>query len=155
MRSVDPAQCRASDVTGMADVILHEIAELLAALAASASEGTIDLRGIPMTDADRADLEHRLGHGEVHAVLDVAGTSEVFETSFTGVWWVRHRSADGRISSEEIAVTLLPPILKSSLADARRAAVRLAASLMMPVQAASPHGERPAAGTTPEEAIHA
>lgn len=129
MRSVDAAQCCAGDATGMAPVVAAEIAELLANLAATGEGGGIGLRAIPMTDADRAELEQLLGHGEVHAVLEAAGTSHVYETSFSGVWWIRHLDGEGRISSEEIAVTRVPPILASHPDDVAAAARRLAGEL--------------------------
>jgi len=115
--------------TGMAGAILTEIAELLEQLADNNMSGAIDLRGLPMTEEDRIRLEDRLGRGEVSARLDVAGMSEVWETSYPGVWWIRHRGGDGQIAAEEIAVTQIPDILVSPEEDVRAAAVRINAEL--------------------------
>lgn len=111
--------------TGLAHVLLREIADLLGLLVATGESGSIDLRSLPMTDGDRSDLEVRLGQGEVSAILTVAGTSEIWETAVSGVWWVRHRGEGGRIASEEIVVARVPDILAAHPDDARDSLVRL------------------------------
>jgi hydrogenase-1 operon protein HyaF len=125
MRAHDAADCCAGETTGIADAIMSEIATLLDQFAETGEGIAVDLRGLPMTDADRALLEHRLGRGEVSAAIDVAGISEVWETAYSGVWWVRHRGSDNRIVSEEIVVTRVPAILMSHEDDVRDAARRL------------------------------
>lgn len=117
----DPAQWR----TGLANAVLREIVTHLDTLVESGAETAIDLRGLPMTDADRAELEERLGHGEVSAVLTVAGRSEVWETAVSGVWWVRHLGDGGRVAAEEIVVARVPEILATHPDDARDALARL------------------------------
>ena len=69
---------------------------MLEALAESGQAGSIDLRSLPLSDADRAQLEELLGRGEVQAKLDLAGASEVWETTYPGVWWIRHKGAGGQ-----------------------------------------------------------
>lgn len=115
----------ATPATGMPSAILMEIAELLEQLAEKDIAGGIDLRSMPMSDEDRARLEDYLGRGEVSAHVDVVGTSETWETSYPGVWWVRHRGGDGRIVSEEISVTRIPDILLSPRDDIRASAARI------------------------------
>lgn len=137
MRAHDAADCCADETTGIADAILNEIADLLERFAADGEPVAVDLRGLPMTDADRAVLERRLGVGEVRAAVDVAGVSEVWETSYAGVWWVRHRGSDGRIASEEIAIARVPEILMSQKDDVRDAALRLRLDLARPAVANS------------------
>jgi hydrogenase-1 operon protein HyaF len=78
-----------------------------------------------MTDADRAELEERLGRGEVDADLAVSGESKVWETAYSGVWWIRHFGAGGLIASEEIAIAAVPDILVSHAADIAVAAARM------------------------------
>lgn len=111
--------------TGMADAIMTEIAERLSALAETGDETTIDLRSLPTSDADRDALEARLGQGEVTATLDVAGLTEVRETAYAGVWWIRHMGAGDKIAAEEIAITRAPEILLSHVDDVRRAAEKI------------------------------
>lgn len=144
MRTRDAASCCASDTTGLADAVLAEISDLLEAFAARGEEGAVDLRGLPMTDADRQSLEARLGRGEVEATLDVAGRSEVWETGYSGVWWLRHFGTDDRVKAEEILITRIPALLQTHVDDARAAARRLNAEL---AESAREHSE--------EEGTHA
>lgn len=119
------APCMTTQSTGMAWSILTEIRQLLDALNEKGTVGSIDLRSLPMTDADREQLENLLGRGEVHAELDLAGTSEVWETAYAGVWWIRHKGAADKIACEEIAVTAIPEILITHPVDIEAAAARL------------------------------
>lgn len=112
-------------LTGMTDSILSEIAERLRAFALSGEGTVIDLRSLPMSNADRDDLEARLGRGEVEVKLHVSGQSDIWETAFAGVWWVRHFDGDGRIAAEELNITSVPDILRAHPDDARTAATRL------------------------------
>lgn len=116
-------------VTGMAEAVLREIAALLETFASTGAAAAIDLASLPLTDADREELEKRLGRGEVEAKVSVAGDSEVWETAYAGVWWVRHRGLGGRLACEQIAVTATPDILITDREDARAAARRLARDL--------------------------
>lgn len=118
--------------TGMADALLREIADALERFVATGEVTAIDMRGLPLGDADRAVLEQRLGQGEVSAILTVAGQSEVWETAFSGVWWVRHRGASGGVAAEEIVITRLPEILATHPDDARDGLMRLRAVLAAP-----------------------
>ncbi len=114
-----------SALTGVNDSLLSEIADRLGEFAQTGQSASIDLRSLPMSDADREDLKERLGHGEVMVKLDVAGLSEIWETSFAGVWWIRHFGGDDQIAAEEINIVSVPDILHAHQADARAAASRL------------------------------
>lgn len=111
--------------TGMAESLLHEIARRLTTLAETGEASDIDLRSLPMTQGDRGELEHRLGRGEVEALLTVAGTSEIWETQYAGVWWVRHFGAGGKVAAEHIEITPSPQVLASHHDDVAAAALRL------------------------------
>jgi len=119
------APCLSEMVTGMAPSVLAEIGRMLDALAESGEPGSIDLRSLPLSDADRSELEETLGRGEVSAELALAGDSEVWETLYPGVWWIRHRGAGGKIASEVISVCRVPEILITHPADIEAAAGRL------------------------------
>lgn len=136
------APCTTEMCTGMAHSVLAEVASLLAALAERGETGSVDLRSLPMTDADRNELEELLGRGEVSAELEVAGHSEIWETAYPGAWWVRHRGAGDRISSEEIAVCPVPEILAAHPADISAAAERIRQDLKenKPSKAEAKHG---------------
>ena len=119
------ASCLDGQTTGMAWSVLAEVGRLLERLATGGEPGLVDLRSLPLTDADREQLESLLGRGEVRADLDLAGRSEVWETAYAGAWWIRHRGAGDRIASEEIAVCSVPEILKTHMADIQAGARRL------------------------------
>jgi hydrogenase-1 operon protein HyaF len=119
------ATCLDGQTTGMAWSVLAEVGRLLENLAQTGEPGFIDLRSLPLTDADRDELEALLGRGEVRADLDLAGASEVWETAYAGAWWIRHRGAGDRIAVEEIAVCPVPEILQTHPADINTAARRL------------------------------
>jgi hydrogenase-1 operon protein HyaF len=116
----------APTLTGMADAVLSEVAARLADFAETGATAVIELTSMPLTVQDRAALDERLGRGEVSAEVEAAGRSEVWETAFAGVWFVRHHGEGGRISSESIEVTKVPVLLESHPDDARAAARRLA-----------------------------
>ena len=136
------ANCLDGQSTGMAWSVLAEVGRLLERFAAGGEAGFIDLRSLPLTDADREQLETLLGRGEVRADLDLAGRSEVWETAYPGAWWIRHRGAGDRIASEEIAVCTVPEILKTHSADIEAGARRLRRDL---------ENARPGAAIEPSE----
>jgi hydrogenase-1 operon protein HyaF len=108
--------------TAYAAAILHEVADLLAKLAADGSAGAIDLRAMPLGPADRARLEEVLAQGAVKVSVDAGGPSEIFETVYPGVWWTRHFNDAGETVSEFIEVTDCPQFLKSQPEDIRAGA---------------------------------
>lgn len=126
------APCLTGRATGMAQSVLTEVGRLLEILAETGETGAIDLRSLPLSNADREELEERLGRGEVRIELELAGRSEIWETAYTGAWWIRHRGAGDRIASEEIAVCHVPDILAADPADIAVAARRLQQDLAAP-----------------------
>ncbi|MEZ5455792.1 MAG: hydrogenase expression/formation C-terminal domain-containing protein [Lysobacteraceae bacterium] len=123
------SESHAQQRTGMAQSVLHEIALALTQLAESGAPNAIDLRSLPMTEADRLELQEVLGRGEVSASLDMAGKSDIWETRHAGVWWVRHSGSGDRIASETIEIAAIPDILMAHRDDIRAAAARLSAEL--------------------------
>jgi hydrogenase-1 operon protein HyaF len=124
-RMTDDGGAGGGAASGMAKALLGEIAALLAKLDETGEGGVIDLKSLPMTAADRIELDLRLGRGEVKAELAVSGTSEIWETGYAGVWWVRHLGGGGKIAAEAIAIAPVPEILMAQAADVHEAALRL------------------------------
>jgi len=116
----------------MASALLAEIADRLEALAANGETAVLDLRSLPLTDADLAELAALLGRGEVEASIEVIGTTEVRETAYAGVWWVKHLGAQGRVASEAISITPIPEILCAQEEDIRLAAGTLREQIQQP-----------------------
>jgi HupH hydrogenase expression protein, C-terminal conserved region len=117
--------------TGMAKSLMREVARHLDALAKSGETAAIDLRSLPMTETDREELEEELGRGDVAVALDVAGRSEIWETGYAGVWWVRHYGGDDRVAAERIEITTVPDIIVTHRADIEAAAARLRDDLLL------------------------
>jgi hydrogenase-1 operon protein HyaF len=105
--------------------LLMELAGSLQRLAVDGEATSIDLRSLPLSDAERAELQATLGHGEVQAVIEAAGHSLIRETRYAGLWWVEHHDADGRISAEMLEVTRIPAILLSATDEILAAAGEL------------------------------
>ena len=119
----------APGVTGMADAVLSEVASLAAKHDADGGRAAIELTSMPLTAGDRAEIEARLGRGEVSATLESAGRSEIWETAYSGVWFVRHLGLDGKVATETIEICPAPLILFSHPDDRRAAAARLGEDL--------------------------
>jgi hydrogenase-1 operon protein HyaF len=94
--------------------ILAELATLLEQLEKNQTPAAIDLRSLPMSPQDRAELERVLGDGEVQATVKADGLSNIRETRFSGIWWVTHRDAQGEIIAELLEVTRIPELLASA-----------------------------------------
>lgn len=114
--------------TGMAEALMHEIAEAMQGLAADGAPRTVTLRGLPIGPADYRVLRDRLGTGEVEAVVTCEGRVEISETRYHGVWWVRAHDRDGTITSEHVEVARVPMLLEADPADIAADAAALAAT---------------------------
>jgi HupH hydrogenase expression protein, C-terminal conserved region len=115
---------------GVLASVMHEIAGRLAALAEAGEVSVIDLRSLPITEAERDALRARLGRGDTEALLNVAGASELWETRYAGVWWIRHFGAGDKIAAELIEITAIPEILVTDADDIAEAARCLATDLV-------------------------
>ncbi len=94
--------------------ILSELATLLDKLLQEETPGTIDLRSLPLSPLDRAELVRMLGEGEVQATVNADGVSTLRETGVAGVWWVEHFDPAGELIAELIEVTRVPQLLASA-----------------------------------------
>ncbi len=101
----------------LVDTLLMEIADLLGQFIAHGAHGSIDLRAMPLSTTCLASLEHRLGQGEVSAVVAAAGRSDIRETGIPGVWWSRHEDEAGRLIALLIDIGDVPALLRTARAD--------------------------------------
>ncbi len=97
--------------------LLSEISSLLEKQLHTGEAAAIDLKGMPFSPGEYAQLKAILGQGEIVAKLDAIGPSEIVETRYPGVWWITHRNAEGDVVADLIEVTRCPDILKSQLED--------------------------------------
>lgn len=84
--------------TGNLPLILHELRHALDRLIADGTPHVIDLGTLPMSPAETEELARRLGRGEVSAVIEAEGRSEITETAFPGIWHITHRDPEGRVN---------------------------------------------------------
>lgn len=111
--------------TGMGEAVLHEVLAGLNLFLQQGETRAIDLRGLPLTAADRDELDAYLGRGEVEVTLNVAGRSVAWETGYPGVWRVQHHDESGLPVAETIEITRIPELLLSPLEDVANAKQRL------------------------------
>jgi hydrogenase-1 operon protein HyaF len=105
---------------GNARALLRELEAMLERFVERDERGSIDLRSLPLLPGDYERLRETLGTGEVSALVQAMGATEVHETAIPGIWWVRHFDEAGEVSAELIEVTDVPEILKTHPADVRR-----------------------------------
>ncbi len=111
---------------GLVDALLMEVAAMLGRLVDKGETASIDLRGLPLSFSCIANLEQRLGRGEILVQLDAAGRSELRETAFPGVWWTQHCDEAGRVIAMLIEVNTIPDILRADPVDMADSLRRLA-----------------------------
>ena len=99
---------------GAIAAILSELATLLDRLLDAEVPGTIDLRSLPMSPLDRAELVRVLGQGEVQSTVNAEGLSMLRETGVSGVWWIEHFDPRGELIAELLEVTRVPQLLASA-----------------------------------------
>jgi hydrogenase-1 operon protein HyaF len=116
-------------LTGQAEAVLAELAEMLDRLLETGKGDSIDLRSLPLSPADRQWLDTQLGRGEVEINLDAGGRSVLTETAFSGVWKVVHRDIDERVVAEFIEVGYVPNIVLPTGMDIQNACNRLQSNL--------------------------
>lgn len=133
-----PTDAGGAGWTGMSVSLLAEIARKLEQLAAGETPEAIDLRSLPISPLDMADLKAQLGTGEVRATVDISGRTSVDETRYPGVWMITHLGPDGEILAQLIEIVRVPDLLIAQDADIRQSALALARSLATP----APHTTR-------------
>jgi hydrogenase-1 operon protein HyaF len=115
----------AEPTTGMAQAVLSELANHLPALSSAGTPHVIDLTSLPMNDSDKKELEALLGKGEVSITLSTIGDSQIYETGYNGIWWIKHYSADNQLLSELIEINRVPEIIKSHPDDIKNSIVEI------------------------------
>lgn len=94
-----------------ARAIVSEVAACATRFARTGEVATIDLRFLKAMSAERETLAALLGKGEVSAVVESLGRTEVQETSVPCVWWVRHSDSAGETVGEFIEIADIPDLL--------------------------------------------
>ena len=102
--------------------LLNEITTLQAAYLEAGEVGQIDLKSLPLTEAEYETLKTILAEGEVNATVDTLGQSQIQETQIPGVWWVRHHDINNNLIAEIIEICRIPEILCVENEDIRQGA---------------------------------
>lgn len=105
--------------------ILTELQTKLDSLAKQGITDSVDLRSLPMFPGDYELLKETLGYGEIHISIDAMGPTEIYETAFSGIWWITHSNSDDENIAEFIEITTLPAILKTADGDLQHASQQL------------------------------
>ena len=114
MHAVSPAltDLPISAVPGdTARAILSKIREHAVLLSKHGKTHAIDLRFLKSMPEERATLTRLLGCGEVSAIVDSVGRSEVHETAIPCVWWISHLNSDNETVGELIEISTIPGLL--------------------------------------------
>lgn len=101
----------AAEAGASAKAIISQIRTCAQRLVAEGEASSIDLRFLRSMPEERATLAGLLGQGEVSAVVDSIGRSEVQETAIPCVWWIRHLNSAGETVGELIEIVDVPEIL--------------------------------------------
>ena len=118
-------------ITGMADAVLREIHQYLEQLCSTGESHVIDLRSLPLTEADRRQLKDALGEGEVEITIKASGPTEIYETAYAGVWWIDYQDLLGSSAVQQIEIARVPGLVPSHEDDVALAMTRLDSALAM------------------------
>ncbi len=100
--------------------IVSEIEASARSFADTGEIASIDLCCLKSMPDERDMLSRMLGDGEVSAIVDAVGRTEIRETAIPCVWWIRHRDHEGATVGESIEITCIPDLLEGD----RKAVVR-------------------------------
>lgn len=122
---LDPAPNEENAVnTAMVMALLQEIASHLNSVAEGGERQVVELGNLPLSDADIELLEAKLGRGEVSATITASGPSEVYETAFPGLWWVKYFNDAESLVSQQLEIGQVPMILEAHPVDIEDSAQR-------------------------------
>ena len=111
--------------SGNVPLLLHELRHALERLLEEGAVHAIDLRAIPLAPGEEERLLAALGAGELSAVLEAQGRSEIRECAYPGIWCITHHDAAGTVVGRFIEVTFMPALLASQRPDVIQGLERL------------------------------
>ncbi|MFO8004225.1 hydrogenase expression/formation protein [Thioalkalivibrio sp.] len=123
-----------SEPTGMAEALLREVADHLLTVAQGGERQVVELGNLPLSEGDLRLLEERLGRGEVEAKISASGLTEVYETAFHGVWWVKYFDNGDRPAAQQLEIGTVPMILEAHPEDIQASAERFSQLFEEPVR---------------------
>lgn len=124
-RAVDTSSERVPDDVCNALPILIELDAYCATYAAGAPAEVINLSLLPMSDADLAFLDQRLGYGGIDILSRSYGKCQVSATAVPNVWWVRYYNSMSTLILNTLEVVDVPKVACAAPEDLRDSAIRL------------------------------
>ncbi|MFO7953711.1 hydrogenase expression/formation protein [Thioalkalivibrio sp.] len=122
---LDPALTKDDGVnTAMVMALLQEISTHLRSVAEGGERQVVELGNLPLSDADIELLDSKLGRGEVSATITASGPSEIHETAFPGLWWVKYFNDAESLVSQQLEIGPVPMILEAHPVDIEDSAER-------------------------------
>jgi hydrogenase-1 operon protein HyaF len=103
--------------SGNVPLLLNELRHALERLLGDGTVHAIDLRAIPLAPGEEERLLRALGEGELSAILDAQGRSEIRESAYPGIWCITHHDPAGTVVGRFIEVTFAPALLASQRPD--------------------------------------
>lgn len=120
---------RESGEGGNGRAVLHEIVNLLQQLLKKDEPSHIDLRALPLGQADIELLVDVLGEGDGYVELFDYGITRIRQTGISGVWWVVHMDDEEQVISELIEINYTPEALIATVEDVKEGREALRARL--------------------------
>lgn len=114
------------DDSSLVNAVIYEIMQQMETLIINHKSGAVDLKSLPFSSKSYQLLQQRLGKGEVAASVNLSGETIVYETQYSGVWWVIHKNIDESVIAEHIEVTKVPSVLCAHIEDIKVARNKLA-----------------------------
>lgn len=121
-----------SDAPAGSLALMHQIGASMERLIHSKTSMSIDIHRLPLTSQERKALERALGEGDVDVTVEALGRTQIRETGYPGVWWVKHYNLSSQLVGESIEITDIPELLKSQPEDVRSGLARLRRELEKP-----------------------
>lgn len=113
------------DDSSMVDAVVMELLQLMESYLLTQSAGAVDIKSLPLSGTAYELLKTKLGLGEVNALISVSGDTDVYETAYSGIWWIKHKDMESRVIAEHIEVGRVPAILCSHTEDIKQAKEKL------------------------------
>ena len=111
MHPIAPALTIEGTPGASAQAIISEVEVCAARFASAGEDASIDLRFLKSMPWERETLASLLGRGEVSAVVDALGRTEIHETAIPCVWWIKHCNSEGETVGELIEITDIPEMI--------------------------------------------
>ena len=105
--------------------LLHQVKHALNQLIQNKNTTIIDLNSLPLAPGEKQQIQDTLGKGEVVIHLEAMGNSTLYETNYSGVWWVEHFDHQDLNTGTYIEIASIPEIIPANGEDIRYGMERL------------------------------